>query len=124
MAQSEPKRLLVVDDHELVLDLVCGYLSGQGHACTRCTTGEEAMEHLASEPFDAIVTDMNMPGVEGMDVVKRAHEIVPGIPVILITIDGTRGAVILTMRVGAADHVVKPFSFPDLASMVELAPAA
>ena len=119
MSKSDPKRLLVVDDDEVVLDLICDYLSSEGYACTRCTTGEKAMAHLAAEPFDAILTDMRMPGMDGMGVLKRAHEIVPGIPVILITVDGTPRAVILAMRLGAAEYLVKPFSFPELVSTVE-----
>ena len=128
MSMSEPKRLLVVEDDSPCLDLICDCLSAAGYACTRCETGEKAVVHLSSEPFDAVLVDVNLPGMDGLAVLKRAHEIVPGIPVILMTTDGTRGAVILATRLGAAGCLVRPFSFPDVVSIVErvvgLAPAA
>ena len=83
---------------------------------------------LSAQPFDAVLTDVVMPGMDGMAVLRRAHEIVPGIPVVLVTVNGGSDTETRALRLGAAGYLVKPFSFPDLASTVErvvgVAPAA
>lgn len=116
------KRVLVVDDvaaSRLALQLE---LSAIGCAVTEAGTGQEAMALLAARPFDAVVTDVWMPGQDGLQVVKAVHEMAEKLPVWVITGGGVgltlEGVSTLARLWGAEGVLLKPFDAKALAATI------
>jgi CheY-like chemotaxis protein len=82
---TPPRKLLVVDDEEEVLNLVRDMFEMAGHQVTAVQDGERAIELLKQAEFDMVFTDLGMPGINGWVVAKKAKEIHPMVPVVLIT---------------------------------------
>lgn len=84
---TTPKKILVVDDSRIVLRLHAFALTEAGHACTSCAGGMEAYERCVMERFDLIVTDLNMPLLDGIDLARRvrALEGYARVPILLVT---------------------------------------
>jgi len=113
-------RILVVDDERNMRRVLQGLLQAEGHDVDGATDGDEARAMLrkAEPSYDLVLTDLRMPGSDGMDllrVVKRRH---PDTPVVLITAHGTVDTAVEAMREGAFDFVTKPFDNDELALVV------
>jgi cyclic di-GMP phosphodiesterase len=105
------RRILVVDDEEPVCTLLSERLGPAGFDCRTCSSGENAMEVLGSEPFDAIISDLNMPGISGLELLENARQKHPHAAFLMVTgVDDLRVA-IQAMKQGADDYLVKPFQF-------------
>lgn len=78
-------RILVVDDSELARRLVTDVLAREGHAVTDAPDGAQALERLACEAFDLVITDFMMPGMLGDELVRRIHQGWPELPVVVIS---------------------------------------
>ncbi len=111
-------RVLVVEDDPEMLALVCEHLEGEGYAAVGTGAGTQALSRLRTEGFDAVLTDLRMPDVDGMEVLKAAREYRPGVPVILITAFGSIQTAIQAIRQGAYDYVTKPFSLEEISLLV------
>jgi DNA-binding NtrC family response regulator len=107
-------RVLVVDDEPRLGKLACEMLELDGHAAVRAGGGREALVRLASERFDVVVTDLRMPEVDGLAVLRAAKALPAPPEVILMTAFGTAESAVEAMRAGAADYVTKPFSMDEL----------
>ena len=114
-------RILVVDDKELMRDSVGTMLSRKGHAVTAASGGEAALERLAAREFDAIITDLQMPGMDGLALMQAVRERDERIPVILMTAFATVETAVGAMKSGAWDYITKPFSGDDLLATVDRA---
>ncbi len=102
-------RVLIVDDEPAVRSLLDEMLSREGFMCAVCSSGEEALARLERENFDAIISDINMPGMTGMRLLKEVAEKCPRLAFLLATgVDDVRVGV-EAMKHGAADYLVKPF---------------
>jgi DNA-binding NtrC family response regulator len=113
-----PHRVLVVEDDPEMLALVCEHLEGEGYAAAGTGDGAGALARLRAEEFDVVLTDLRMPGVDGMEVLKAARESRPGVPVILVTAFGSIQTAIQAIRQGAYDYVTKPFSLEEISLLV------
>jgi two-component system response regulator FlrC len=91
----------------------CGYDVGAAE------NGREALEQFKKGKFDLVVTDMKMPGMTGIEVLRGVKELSPDIPVVLITAYGTVGTAVEAMKEGAAEFIMKPFSLDDLEAVVK-----
>ena len=112
--------LLIDDEEDLRRSLSQGLeLSGQDVFAT--PSPDEALERISREFYGILVTDIRMPGTDGFKVMKRAFEIDPALPVVLITGHGDVPLAVEAMRAGAYDFMEKPFSVSRLASVVERA---
>jgi two-component system response regulator HydG len=111
-------KLLVVEDDPEMLDLVREHLEGEGYAVTGVGQGSEAIAHLRRGEFDVVITDLRMPGVDGMEVLRAAREAFPEVPVILVTAFGTIQNAIQAIRRGAFDYVTKPFALDEISLLV------
>ena len=107
-------RVLVVDDEPRLGKLSAEMLELDGHEVARAGGGREALVRLAAERFDVVVTDLRMPEVDGIAVLKAARALPSPPEVILMTAFGSAESAVEAMRAGAADYVTKPFSMDEL----------
>lgn len=118
-------RVILVDDDRDVLGLLAVVIGALGVRCETATSGEEALELLRGEPADLLVLDKNLPGLDGLEVARRARELRPGIPVALVTgydSDESRHA---AADIGIADYIRKPIDITDFRRRIgALLPAA
>jgi DNA-binding NtrC family response regulator len=105
---SEQGRVLIVDDEPDVVSTWSRILERGGYVCSSTTESERAVKLLESERPDVILTDLRMPGIDGMAVLARALEIDPDAVVIMITGHGSVEAAVEAMRSGAFDFLLKP----------------
>ncbi len=110
-------KILIVDDEAIVRDFISEVLIRMGHAPLAADGGEKAIEHLQRTEFDVVITDFKMPGISGIEVLKRALELWPDCRVIIITAFGTIEHAVEAMKIGAHDYITKPIS-PDHLEMV------
>jgi len=113
------KRILVVDDEPSMRMAISECLESCGYATDTAFDGAEALEKFASDLWDLVITDVRMPGISGLDVLKEVRRRAPGIPVILITAYGTVNTAVEAMKSGATDFIMKPFSLEDLETAVK-----
>ena len=101
--------ILVVDDDEDILELIERHLSNRGYEILTAYDGEQALSLLDKIKFDLIITDLKMPKIDGMEVLRRAKEKDPNIEVVILTGHGTMDSVIEALRDGGAfDYLNKP----------------
>jgi DNA-binding response OmpR family regulator len=110
-------KVLVVDDEPTVREVVAGYLRRDGHEVTEAADGTTALELVDSNPPDLIVLDMMLPGVNGLDVLRRVRA-TSDVPVIMLTARAEESDRVAGLELGADDYVVKPFSPRELAARV------
>ena len=105
-----PARILVVDDEESIRDLLRLVLTGEGYSVVTANDGEEAIEHLEAQRFDLVITDLVMPRVNGVEVLRAAKRIDSNFPVIVITGYPSVETMTELVRLGAGDYLTKPFN--------------
>jgi two-component system response regulator AtoC len=113
--------VLVVDDDGAVGVVLVALLGQAGMKATHVASGEAALRALASQPADVVVTDLRMPGMDGMQLLARIAARSPEVPVIVLTAHGTVPLAVEAMRAGAADFVLKPFDREQLVFVVRKA---
>jgi DNA-binding NtrC family response regulator len=119
---TEPQvRILVVDDEKHVRVLYSRVLQKEGYAVECAASGSEAIEKLATESFDLVVTDLKMNGVDGLDVVKRGKRVNQALPFILISGYGTAQTAASAAQEGADIFLMKPIDMTELKSAVKKA---
>jgi DNA-binding NtrC family response regulator len=114
-------RLAVLDDEQRMVDVLAMVLQREGYEVRTFTHPSVALEALQAEPFDLLITDLKMPGVGGLEVLRRAQAVAPGLPVILLTAHATVQTAIAAMRDGAFDYVEKPFDNDELKTLIRRA---
>jgi two-component system NtrC family response regulator len=122
-------RLLIVDDEKRMVDILGMVLRRSGYEVDTFVDPEEALvafgqadaEGSPSARFDLLITDLRMPGVDGLEVLRRAREIRATLPVILMTAHASVQTAIEAMKQGAVDYVEKPFSNDELKALVKRA---
>ncbi len=103
-------RILVVDDERSMREMLGILLRRDGHDLTIAESGTEAIELLRRQSFDLVVSDVKMPDVSGVEVIRAAREVNPGIIAILITAFGSRELIAEVGELGVDDYVEKPFN--------------
>ena len=114
-------RILVVDDDQSMCELIEADLSRRGFQISWYTSADEAFRVLKNKEFDVVITDLQMPGMDGIDLCNRIVSNRPDIPVIVITAFGSMETAIKAMRAGAYDFVTKPVEMEILALTLERA---
>lgn len=118
-------RILVVDDEQPIMQLCVKVLETQGHTVDGFTRGEELLACLADGPADLLVVDYKMPGLNGVEVVRRARALRPGVRIVMITGHGTREVVQEAYAAGVDNVLLKPFTPNELTGAVSnLSPRA
>src|SRR5256886_10022154 len=119
-AEDHDRRILIVDDEEPVRNLFAAYLE-ETYTCETAADAQEALDMLAREPFALVLTDMQMPGLGGIELLRKIVEHYPDTAVIMISgVDRTQ-RVIDAIRVGASDYLIKPCELDVLSLCVERA---
>ncbi|HYC53981.1 MAG TPA: sigma-54 dependent transcriptional regulator [Candidatus Binatia bacterium] len=111
-------RVLIVDDEERMAGVAAMALARAGYACETCSSAENALESLDASLADVVVTDWKMPGMDGLELLRRIRARHPGLPVVMITAHGSVPSAVQAMREGAFDYVTKPFDNDELRAVV------
>jgi len=118
---SEPKQILVVDDEPNLRRVLSAQLSRDGYEVHTADDGEQAEEMLLEHHIDLVITDLRMPKMDGMQLLRRALEIDNNLPVILLTAHGTVDNAVEALKTGAFDYLTKPFDQEEVRSIVRKA---
>ena len=110
--------ILVVDDEQDVCSGIVEFLVEQGHKAVAAVGGDEAISEMAVKTFDLVVTDIRMPGTDGMHVLRVVKERWPDTGVVLMTAYGSKETAIEALRLGAYDYIEKPFDVADLMNVI------
>jgi DNA-binding NtrC family response regulator len=110
MAETKRGRLLVVDDEVELKDALCETLADEGYETLGTTSGAEGLKALGRQEFDLLLSDLMMPGMDGIQLLRQALETDPTLVGIIMTGQGTIPSAVEAMKVGALDYVLKPFN--------------
>jgi DNA-binding response OmpR family regulator len=113
-------RILVVDDEESVVQVLSEYFSGQGYTVATAGNGEEAVRTLAEFQPSVVLLDVRMPGIDGVEALRRIRVAAPSVSVIMVTANEDVELARETLKLGAFDYVAKPFDFNYLDQAVTL----
>jgi adenylate cyclase len=113
------KRILIVDDEEMIVSLCLRVLKNEGYEVTGASNGEEAVRHVSSNTFHMVVTDMLMPGMNGLETFLAIREKQPSVIGVMITGHGTIETAIEAMGLGLSGFIRKPFMPMELAQAVK-----
>ena len=102
-------KLLVVDDEDIVRESLCDWLSSVGYKVLTAKCAEEALGIIKHKKIKIMIADLIMPGMNGIELMKKARAIVPTISTVIITAHGTVQTAITAMKEGAYDFIEKPF---------------
>ena len=111
-------KILVVDDEVELKNILVESLSSQGYETSGLTSGDKALAALRTEAFDIVLTDMMMPGMDGITLVQEGLQIDPHLVAIVMTGQGTIQTAVDAMKVGAFDYVLKPFRLNTLMPLI------
>src|SRR5829696_10469425 len=115
----QPAKILVADDEQNLRRVLTALLRRDGHEVVQAATGLEAIDRLAD--VDVVITDLRMPGADGMEVLRTASKNHPHLPVIMITAYGSVGQAVEAIKAGAFDYIEKPFEQDSIRTIVEKA---
>lgn len=102
-------RVLVVDDELIVRDSIKEWLEDEGFAADMAASGPEALDLLARQKYHLMLTDIKMPGMDGVELLKKTHQEFPDLTVVMMTAYATVETAIEAMKIGALDYLLKPF---------------
>ena len=119
--ENKSARILIVDDHRSVRELLTTKLTHLGYHCRTAEGADPALATLEREPFDLVLSDIMMPGLSGIDLLKRLIQSYPETAVVMITAAADTQMAVQAMRLGAYDYITKPFNLEELAVHVEKA---
>lgn len=111
-------KLLVVEDEKTLNKIISKRLESVGYIVSSCYNGEEALEELKSNTFDAIIMDIMMPKVSGLEVLEKMKELDILTPVLLLTAKDSVEDRVIGLDKGAHDYLVKPFAFDELLARI------
>ncbi len=112
------EKLLIIDDEKSLVELLGLVFKKEGYAVRTSLSAVKGLEMFEKEPADLVITDMKMPQVSGMEVLKRVKDAAPDVPVIMITAYGSVDQAVEALKAGALDYVVKPFDVDELKIIV------
>jgi DNA-binding NtrC family response regulator len=112
-------RVLVVDDDDIVRETLSVILQNRGFSCSQAHDGEQALQMLSENDYDVVITDLEMPRLNGIELIERAGQLYNRTSFILITAYGSMETAIEALRKGASDYLIKPLNFEDVAIKVK-----
>ncbi len=112
-------RILVVDDKQSFRFMIQGYLEDAGYQVVSVDGGEEALAELERSSFDLILSDMVMPEMDGVTLLRRIRSTLPELPFVLVTAHGSVDSAVAAMKEGADDYLLKPLNWEELLLVVE-----
>lgn len=112
-------RILLVEDDRALREALEDSLAVAGYSCVAVADAEQALRELSQRVFSLMLSDINMPGMDGQDLLREVNTRVPGMPVVLMTAYGDVQGAVQAMRNGAVDYVLKPFTPKALQRVIE-----
>ena len=106
--------ILVVDDEESIREFLDIMLKKEGYSVVCCVDGQEALEVMDKKSFDLVISDLQMPHVTGLELLKQSMNKDPDLPFIMITAFGTTETAVEAMKMGAYDYITKPFKVDEV----------
>ncbi len=107
-------KILIVDDEEGLRRLLVRVLTKEGYRAEAVASGPEALRRIAGESFDLVITDIQMPGMTGLELLAELKSFDPALPVVVITAYGTVESAVQALRAGAYDYLTKPFESDEI----------
>ena len=111
--------IMVVDDELIVRESLKGWLEKFGYGVDTAENAQDALQKLETETYDLLFIDIKMPGMDGVELLKRVKEDLPDVIVVMITAHGSIESAIEAMKAGASDYLMKPFDPENLELLVE-----
>src|SRR4026209_1612981 len=108
------KRILVADDQRSLRELLAIVLRREGYEVLLAENGKMALAGLTGGPVDLLISDIKMPDMSGVEVLRSAKQIDPALPAIMMTAFASTETAVEAMRLGACDYLVKPFDVDEL----------
>ena len=118
---EESLNILVVDDEEVMRNLLCDVLTDAGYKVEAVLSGKEAIEKVNRDKFSIVITDLKIPGIGGIEVLRRLKATKSDICVIIITAYPSVESVVEAMREGAYDYIIKPFDIEGMKLVIHRA---
>ncbi|HVM46373.1 MAG TPA: sigma-54 dependent transcriptional regulator [Candidatus Acidoferrum sp.] len=118
---SSAARILLIEDDTGIRETLQRVLVEEGHSVAVDSRGDQGLAHAARERFNVVITDLKLPGLNGLELVRQLHTLQPRLPIILVTAFGTTETAIEATKFGAYDYVLKPFDVPELIELVRKA---
>lgn len=115
---SPTRSVLLVEDDDSIADMLRDFFEQDGYRFLHAITGEEAVERLRIRPVSAVLLDISLPGIDGVETCRRIREFTQ-IPVIMLTARDTETDKVLGLEMGADDYVTKPFSPRELMARIK-----
>jgi len=109
MSDETARRLLIVDDAPAQMNALCKMLTSEGFTATGFVSAHDALAALRTQTFELLLTDLTMPEMDGIALVRAAHTAAPDVVAIVMTGDATIDTAVRAMQAGALDYIVKPF---------------
>jgi len=111
-------KILIVDDEKNIRDHLAAYLRDLGHVAETAGDGETALSKLEREQFDVVLSDVRMPGMNGLTLLREFHRRQPDVVVVLMTAYATVPQAVESMRSGAYEYLMKPFALDDVRLLI------
>jgi nitrogen regulation protein NR(I) len=118
---SAPGRILLIDDDPGIVDTLSRVLTDEGYEVAVEKRGDEGFARATKEVFNVVLTDLRMPGLSGLELVRQLHGARPRLPIILITAFGSTQTAIEATKFGAYDYLLKPFEIPQMLDLLHRA---
>jgi two-component system response regulator PilR (NtrC family) len=112
------RRILVIDDEKSMRELLVHLLKRAGYRVIAAESGEKGVELFGKDAYDLVISDVSMPGMSGLEVLRKVRETSPDTPVVLITAHGTKETAIEAVKLGAFDYFEKPFNVEEVLTRV------
>jgi nitrogen regulation protein NR(I) len=116
---NPPAKILLVEDDPAIVVALCRVLADEGYEVSVEKRGDTGLEQAKNTAFDVVITDLKLPGLGGLELVRALHAARPRLPIILMTAHGTTEIAIEATQSGAYDYLVKPFDIPELLGLLE-----
>jgi len=118
---TEKGTIHIIDDEPIIHEVLGDLLTSEGYAVVNSSNGEEALEKHSPQAYELILLDLLMPGMDGIEVLKRLKKIDPHSVIIIITAYASVESAISAMKMGAFDYVLKPFEIPEMLNVIRQA---
>lgn len=118
---AEDTHLLIVDDEPSICEILYHFLVSKGYSVHTALSGDQALEILHTTSIDLIVTDIKMPGMTGVDLLKHVKDNLPTVPVLMTTGFPTLDTAIEALKLGAFDYLTKPFHLEEIGEKIKRA---
>jgi len=117
--EKREKRIMIVDDEISILNLLKDFFSRIGYEVRTFESPKMALKSAAENPFPIVLTDLNMPEMHGLELIRQMKKIIPDIKIIVLTGYGEKGEIVEALRLGVSDFIDKPIKLKAIKDAVE-----